>query len=432
MRIKRVLQGTALTALAAAAWMGAGTVDASAAEATDFPIAKVNGISTSGAITINTENSGYKEIMFGVASYNKGKQTVKIADSAWDVYEVKDSKSISIDLSKLSFTKDNYIAIRSESTDPIYIRIGASVTNQKTTYKAGKLDIQFKKTGENAGSLDPKTTDLEYRTTYSSWNDFKYNGSSEDMFTEYQSQGATLYVRAKASKSNSFTEVTKIKDAAGKEYTFYTGPLMPGKESKVNIKKMANGPSVSANYVTGEVKVPNNTQYRVIASGCSFSDIADGSGNSISIRNLLDLSDTTNKAATSGTIEVRKKATSTKPASKWTCVKIEIPAAPVFTTMVTGHTATAGALEVVDGIKIEPIKNTKGGKNEYSGKVNITAGSYDISVKIEGATKPITIKKGVTKKSIKVAADKKISIAKAGNKKTKDWISGYTDICTVK
>jgi len=31
MRIKRVLQGTALTALAAAAWMGAGSADASAA-----------------------------------------------------------------------------------------------------------------------------------------------------------------------------------------------------------------------------------------------------------------------------------------------------------------------------------------------------------------------------------------------------------------
>ncbi len=454
MRIKRVLQGTALTALAAAAWMGAGTVDASAAE---FPFQNVHIYSVSEDEEVTTPTMGIevpdgcKEIMFGVASGNETKG-VKIADTAWDVYDVEED-SVSIDLSKLSITKDNYVAVKSESTDPIYIKIGSSVTSQQTKYNSGtgKLEITIKKA---ASTEKVDNVDWEYRTAYGSWIGAPFYSKSTEtvegekpprkydadkiVFTEYQPQGATLYVRAGAKLNYELEKTTKtIKDAAVKDgsktYSLYDGGLMPGKESKVSIAKMANGPSVSADYVNGKVNIPAKTEYRVIASGGAITGdktkdnapIQNASKDAKSVRDLLDIS---SKTATSGVIEVRKAATDKKAASKWTRVAIEIPDNIVVNAGIDEKhtiTATGAATEgkVAEGITITP--QTKKDKS-YSGTIEVKAGTYDINVKIGATGKAVVVKANGTKKISK--ATDVIYIGKAGNKKGKVWASGYVPV----
>ena len=126
MKIKKVIQGTALTALAAAAWMGAGSTDASAAA-----------FDTSG-ITIdysdNSINVPYtaKELMVSVLKVGKGKSETKI--TSWDVYD--EGGSAKIDLSKLTATTDNYIAIKTDDTDPIVLHIAPSNSKYKAEYHA--------------------------------------------------------------------------------------------------------------------------------------------------------------------------------------------------------------------------------------------------------------------------------------------------------
>lgn len=439
MRTKRVLQWTALTALAAAAWMGAGTVDASAAEAPVFSIDNVGSISTGGALTIKTKDTGYKEIMFGVASYNKNKNTVKIADTAWDVYETGNSESISIDLSKLSLTKDNYIAIKSESTKPIYLKVEASVKSQKVKYDATshKLGIEnIKKVGTDVNESSIK---WEYRTTYSSWCDFD---EKNDVFTEYEPQGATLYVRAKAGTLDQ-SEESGVKDATNNPVKVYKFALMPGKESKVNIKKMANGPSVSVNYTAGSLKLPNNTEYRVIASGGAIPDKTQAGGGTKTVAELLEASDV--KTATSGTIEVRKTASGSKTASKWTRIDMEIAGKIDITNAKQGGTvlplgdtasieATGGAITLANGITIEVTTATSGSnKGKVNGiKVTVpTDAKYDFNFDV-GGTKPTTVKNGASGKTIKITEGKEIKIGIAGNKKSKQWVGEYISIGKVK
>lgn len=455
MRIKRVLQGTALTALAAAAWMGAGTVDAAAAT---FDSKNVD-VYLDGNPTMSvTMPKDSNEIMVGVGTFNKNKG-VKIADTAWDVYEKSDIQEdydqIKVDLSKLNNTKDNYIAVKSESTDPIYIRIKGSVKGQKAKYspKDFKLDITNPKKVEGSDVKTETTVNgnWEYRTSYGDWSDipfFLWNEKSEkedipntELFKEYQYQGATLYVRA-AGQSISVEDEdgspipTLKEDTSGVTVVgssdkgkLYDAGWMPGKESKVNIAKMANGPKVTADYVKGIVKLPAGAEYRLIASGGSIiTDKDDKPFDSTSksdktVAELLKTANDTGKtAATSGVIEVRKKATDKKSPSKWTRVPIEIPSAITFNDTVVENgevkLATGTSVEVGEGIKIEA--NSKGKDKVYAGDVTVTAGSYDITVTAGGKTKTIKATKNT---KVTVSDGGEIEIAKAGVKKDQKWAS---------
>lgn len=473
MRIKRVLQGTALTALAAAAWMGAGTADASAAE---FPKDNVE-VSLSGdpSMRVTIPDDGCKEIMFGVATFNKNKG-VKIADTAWDVYEtseVDEDEGIIINLSKLNNTKDNYVAVKSESTDPIYIRIRGSVKGQKAKYNPKEFKLEITNPKKVEGSDVKTETDVngnwEYRTSYGYWDEipfqtwvpelnedgeYKYgeNGKpigkyevNSELFKEYQYQGATLYVRA-AGKSITeertnpdgnykYTVSVLKEDTAGvkvvnsdKNAKLYDAGWMPGKESKVNIAKMANGPKVTADYVKGIVKVPAGSEYRLIASGCAIvtdkenKPFDNASKSDKTVADLLKTANGETGVATSGVIEVRKKATDKKSPSKWTRIAIGIPDAIKFTAKEIDKDAitiaTGNAVEIADGIKIEA--QSKGKDKVYSGKVKVTAGSYDITVTSGGKTKTIKATRNI---NVDVSDGGEIEIAKAGVKKTQTWVS---------
>ena len=474
MRMKKVLQGTALTALAAAACIGAGVADASAEVVKNpFPVDNVE-FSLNGDVSMYVSvPKDTKEIMVGVASYNKSKGTVKIADTAWEVHDVKEENNYryidTIDLSKLSVTKDNYIAVKSDSTDPVYFRISPSIVKQKYEYNAGTNTITFKTftAAENAKGLDANNTSLMYRTQFGRWSEVdcytwtddgtkKFNDKNV-VFQEYQYQGATLYLRV-AGYGNSFdsedTEYMKalnlgnVKDAADNsiEYPLYNAGCMPSKEVKLNIAKQANGPSVKGDYVNGKVNIPANTQYRVIASGGVISGTTEKPYESTTakatptVSELLKLASAT---ATSGTIEVRKAPVTTgkgKAASKWTRVAIEIPEPIDITGAKKGDKdfslgenveieATGGAITLSNKIKIEVTTAASGSKKGQVNGVKVTVPSeikYDVSVDV-GAKKPTTVQSGKDK-TIKVNAGTTIKIGKAGNKKSKDWASGTVTI----
>ncbi len=85
MTMNKVMKGTALTALAAATWLAAGTTDASAAKATNpIDIKDVTVDTYNQTLTVDVEEGKAKEVHIGVGTFNK-KGTVKV--SAWDVYE---------------------------------------------------------------------------------------------------------------------------------------------------------------------------------------------------------------------------------------------------------------------------------------------------------------------------------------------------------
>ena len=129
MEMNKIMKGTALTALAAATWFAAGTTDAAAKDATNsidisdvyFSLGAYDDSDEGYYDTYNpyvgADVEGATEIHIGIGTYNKNKGTVKV--SSWDVYD----NGSAADLSKLNSTKDNYIAIKTEKSDPIYIKI---------------------------------------------------------------------------------------------------------------------------------------------------------------------------------------------------------------------------------------------------------------------------------------------------------------------
>lgn len=417
MRIKRVLQGTALTALAAAAWMGATSVDASAAT---IPTDNIKVDTDAQSMNVKTNDA---EVLFAVGTYSTRNKSVKV--SAWDVYDVADkTKGVDIDLSKLSNVKDNYIVVKTEKADPTYIKISASLKGQKLTFNAGNRSLKIE---PKSGATNPSGK-WEYRTSYGDWQDLATTNEVADVFGGYQNQGASLYVRAKAATVSSITAIDeKVSDAADpdkKEISVYNAGSLPGKETKLNISKRANGPTITADYVNRTVKFKNGSTYRVWA--------ADASGNYTIVTaetnaptDKQELSDII--TATNGVIEARipaKTENKGKAASKWARLvvnKSEKIVCSVTTTKV--YTATEGAVTVSNGIKITPQKNSKGA---YTKKIAVeNATGCAISVKV--GTKTTTIAANTTK-NVAAAIDTGIEIAIAGDKKAGKWLGEYTKI----
>lgn len=503
MEMNKIMKGTALTALAAATWFAAGTTDA-AAKPAENPI-DVNDVyvdTYNQTMTVDLDEGQAMEVHVGVGSYNKNKG-VKV--SAWDVYEVGPYENYyydeddyeegygvtDIDLSKLNSTKDNYIAVKTDKSDPIYIKIPAAVKGQKATYNGGNSQVTIEKIKK--GSSELKDTDCywEYRTSYGSWEDFSLykkvinttTGEKEydtkqpiKNFENLQQQGATLYVRASAT-SGRYTDDKgisyrmkpsgTIKDAADKstdavEYPLYESGSLPGKESKLTIKKQANGPAISVDYVNNQVKLPKDVETRMIIGSEYYAsdNLADVKENEkVDVdkffnvsgkRDGVDLSATEiaeAKAATSGVIEVRKKADESKKKSpsKWTIVKVVNPEAWEFKpkngadfengVMVTTNQAVEVESITGGSIKIQyQYKNNK--TKDYAGKVTVTnAGKFDFQVVIKssdpaGTDKGVTIKAG-DNKSIKASKNDKVYVRKAGNKKDKTFAGKYISVATL-
>lgn len=406
MRIKRVLQGTALTALAAAAWMGAGSADASA---------KVTPTSVSfdgTSLNITAENDDL-EIMTSVA--NVSTKGVKI--SSWDVYEGNTAK---VDLSKLSVTKDNYIAVKTDDAKAFLVKISA--TSKKFTIKLDKEKPKistFTTDGEAFG------TKIQIRSALGSY------GTADEYtnfdFSNYLYQGASLYARLPYSSQTPTKEATDLDSAVrGDEtkYEVYDIGTFPGKEAKISVSKKAKGPNVSIDYVKGTVSIPKKAQYRVIKENDTVlpSSSAAITGDKKEDKKVDELLG----SAATGVLEVRTAAVEGKKcASNWTRVDLKAPAVlaadndtNVFPYASTGIT-TKGAI-VVSGDSIgADVSFTDAGKkgaHKYTEVVIKNTKGTSIEVQV-GDEKAKVLKTNATLKVKKDKANGKVvKVRIAGDK----------------
>lgn len=441
MSIKRVLQGTALTAFAAIAWFGDGSANASASVSIQDVVFDEEDIS----LEVQFSDT---ELMAGIANVDK-KRKAKV--TAWDVYEPADGSNkgqAKIDLSKFNVTKDNYIAIMTnDMTIPLYIKVAAAAKKNSITFLNSTARIsEFKADGKSIQEID-------YRRATDAWG--ASGKISELDFSEYQYQGAALYVRKKGINELSAAagdyekikngQVSVIPVGGTKEVSadVYNIGSLPGKETKLNIAKQANGPSVSVDYKKGTVTINKSLEYRVIKESGTTTYNAVGSKEVKAVAGLLEATETAPKADTA-ILEVRKAATTNgkgKCASKWTRVKIENPKEllldsstkdikdatieqPVIISTSAGAIMEAGYK--LNNKKTEVTNLVLTNKCEdnyeyYLGSSVPAAGDKAIKPIRKGKT--INIKKGDV-------SGKNIYIRLAGDKKSKRWAGAWKQIGT--
>ena len=451
MRIKRVLQGTALTAFAAAAWLSAGSAGASAA----VSIADVKFDEQNISLEVKFNDP---ELMVGIAKVDNNKKA-KVA--AWDIFELETGKTdgtAKIDLSKLSVIKDNYIAITTNDMEiPLYIKLAATAKRNRITFHGDTAKISDFK----ADSTD--VTDIEYRRTTDAWTN-KTVKISEIEFSEYQYQGAVLYLRvpgedrldgiktaAKAggtedpytSIKDVQVDINTVKGASAIMADVYNIGSLPGKEVKLNIAKQANGPSVPVDYKKGTVTINKNLEYRVIKDSGIVSHAAIASKSVKNVSDILGASDGL-PAESSGVIEVRKAAATKgkgKSASKWTRVQLEEPKALALASGTADiNTATTDkpvTISTATGAVIEASYklNSKNTAVTYLVLTNKTSDNYEYYL---GSAVPAVGDKAIkTIKGSKAANIKKddvsgknIYIRMAGDKKAKRWAGEWTKVGT--
>lgn len=453
MKVNDGLKITAITAMAIAVWTGAGSIDASATVTMGNAHIAPEDIQVSGKeqkVYINVSNLKNEEVMFGMATKGSKSDKITFKVSAWDIFEIssQEEKEIAVDLSKLSNIKDNFIAIKTDSMEvPIIIKIPKVPKAASVTYNAASHELEFK-VGEKKSEAELKAAiDYEWRTQYSNWNSPKdaeeqlTNGVAKKTFDEFKYQGATLYIRTPGEPKAPIkeTEDTDIKakgayDANNidKKITVYDAGSFPGKEAKLNIAKQANGPSVAAKYTSGTLTLPSSAEYRVVTIENGVKNIPNLTSNptrtSVPITNLLPSS----SVATQGILEVRTKESNTgkkpKAASKWT----RIPLSNVSELKVSGADGDITNSKVTDSKNIKILEITK--NTDSISIANQTDDSYQIVVMAETETPKIDTRQTYRlsgKATVTIRNDKNgqiVYIRKAGDSRTKTWVSNYVKI----
>lgn len=467
MQLKKLLQGTVFAAaLAVCTMIGAVYADAATG---DFADAKVS-VSKVEKAEMTLTGTGTKEILVGVAKVAKsGKVTV----SSWDVYE---GTSATVDLSKFSNVKDNYIAIKGDNAVndiPAIIKIPSadkaiSAKYTPATKSGDKTDVAVLKIGTGAKASDAKSSaaevtaagSFEYRTAYSNgWKDIASSTAADKLdLTKYQNQGGTIYVRA-MEKAVTSAPTAQSKDKVtyeGTEYlTYNLDAKLPGKEAKVNIPARAKGPSVSADYTKATVKLPKNSEYRLVTDSVPATNTGNAAAASKTVAELLGDSKTT------GWLEVRTAAVENKKAaSKWTRLNLVKPAGMATANIKAGDapkTTTARPETTPEGDKVEyggegvalaevkegasgseknimDISYKKSGKSYVLSMKNNGDKTYEVTVTAAKATKPADGAK-VTKiapdrtATLKGIEDNNyVYVRIAGDKKTKTWVGAFTEL----
>lgn len=426
MRIKKLLQGMAVTALAAAAWAGAGSAGASAS----IGINAIDVDENDQKIIVTPGDN--REVIFGVAkkgtNRKSGKTTFKI--SAWDVHDVNGATKIKMDLSKLNAAKDNFIAVMTGDMDiPYIIRIPASDKVNVLTYNAQKHELEFLAGSSKRNAVAAKK--FQYRIPGGSWTEKELEkGVIKDVFSEYQCYGASLYVRTcavdKALEADTYYSDAYDASNLDNKLPVYVSGTLPGKISKLNIAKQANGPSVSVQYAAGTLTLPKAAEYRVLtaeeAKETTTKETTEGTTKNIEYKfkkfdvtengetKQLEIAPTNATKATKGVradvllgseaapatsgavgiLEVRTKAKvndsspkRAKCASKWTRINLEVTAPlsneelggeAIITSASSVDAASGGA-----GVKYAVVKDEKGEKTFVS--VAYGDSKYDDSIK---------------------------------------------------
>lgn len=342
MKMNKVLQGTLVTAVAVAAWMGVSAADASAA--TSVNVADGSTIAGTVSIDMNTQTltftrktaSSCKEVLFGVGTKTnvkvegQKKDAYKVA--AWDVHDVT-GNTTKIDLSKLSNAKDNYIEIKTDTVEtPVIIKIPAANKTNVVTYDASTNGLTFK-AGAKAADAKPVAS-YQFRTAYSSWSEaaeLDENGAAANVFADYQYQGATLYLRTPGEASadiltpDEADAVTVYDTETLNPVTVLETSSLPGKEVKLNIAKQANGPKVTVNYVNAVLTFAKGTEWRLVTSSADITASPENGYKNEPVATFLADNGSGMLEVRTAKVTGKAKITQNKCASKWTRVAIEAP-----------------------------------------------------------------------------------------------------------
>lgn len=469
--MRKILTGALVLATAAVVSVVSPSADASAA-LSDSTV-KVNAANQT--ITVNAD--GYKEIGFSIASVNAKTGIIKsAADSAWEWHDVGADKSVVIDLSSLSNTKDNFVQIKTDTKETMTIKIPAVNTKVKAVYDAAANTVTVLDTTTDKKGVAVADT-IEFKNKYGNWSEYEGTAS----LAGYVYKGAALTFRIAANHSDAIAAQGEkdakisyqISKTEKEEVPYYVANAFPGKEVKVSVKKLANGPKIAANYVKNTITVPKGAEYRI--TGVNDSALGDW-------RQLTDITkaeqlDATREAVVEGTIEVRTKAVAAegtkagKPASKIS--RLSFNAVDVLT--VTPYTEGTWTSDEVSAINAEPVKGEvtkatlkQGDKTlpitvEYVTATNKTTGvtsttaikiinnstdAYQVYVNKEadGKAPAIGVRGAVAvgaatvkgeelkakEVTIKNCDGAQIYITKVGNAKTATWASGFVGLGTVK
>lgn len=371
MQKEKILQKTFFVAVAAVNLVAVpAVVKADDAATVATPAIPATSITVDGSKGLLTVSSTAKEVLVGTGKANVKKATITV--SKWDVYEPKENK-VNVDLSKLKNTTDNYLVL-STSTDEskisiVKIPVAAKYTKVKYDAKTESLEASYGDSAKNAKTVtlaggttasgdqaaanDADIAKFQYRTTYSGWEFF---ATVKPDLALYQENGAQLYVRLKAGATATDTTTSGSQVTKGTETLTYDNgqedlkvPVfdaqsLPGKESKVTIAAKAKGPSVTANFTTGMIKLPKNTEYRIVQAndagfkpdkeatpvskdgneyeyGQSPTDKKEYSADEVFVKAGITLPTDPSQTLTA-VLEVRKPK-GKKAASKWSRVKIQ-------------------------------------------------------------------------------------------------------------
>lgn len=332
MKTDKKLQWIAVTVCAVAAWAGTGTDNASAS----VNVSDIQVSGTSQKMYVNASED--KELFFGTATRSKRAGKVVFKVSAWNLYELGDNTKAEIDLSKLSNVKDNFIAVKTDDMEvPVIVRIPATDRVSVVKYNGATQELDIK-TGTNKQSLKAASA-YEWRTVYSNWqipdaSSQLKDGKVTGVFEEFQYQGATLYIRTPGGELSGITETTDIDlrnsyDAnnTDKAVTVYDAPKLPGKETKLNIAKQANGPSVSVQYNAGTLTLPKLSEYRIVTVADGDIVIPGSVTKNASVKKGVTIDELLPGNSEEGILEVRTEPNTSKKkcASKWTRIPLEKP-----------------------------------------------------------------------------------------------------------
>lgn len=412
----------------------------------------------------NLVNSNDQKIIVSYPTVDKN--SVLSADKNICTYDRGEDGNVVVDLSTLNPTKDNYIKVSGNNSDTVVYKIPAAIQLGKgTVASSGAITVTKK---DKSTLTTTEKSSLEYATTSSNWD----KATSMD-FSKFLQLGATIRVRVAGTENPNVEKASTIKDKAGNTYTYkeLDGNL-PGKEIKAKIPKMANAPKAKVDYAKRTITIPKDCQYRINGEGDKFDKWQD---EWVKVTANTPLDSTKLDLTKDGAVDVRKAATDTKPASKYSVTswnkiypmgvfegtdkKIQlVTSGPTITGGdVSGGTLGAGKYDPVTHgavtIKSESTKSTVDAK----GKVKVvTSSAITINNKDDGAlyeyqyvvvdkgTVPKltdkvtgTVKKGtekvVTVKNDSKYKDKDIYIRRAAvkTKGSEEWVTDWVKLATI-
>lgn len=275
------------------------------------------------------------------------KQNV-LSDSTWECYDYDKTNGVTIDLSNLNRTRDNYIQVKGDKeADLVTIKIPAILNKVAASYDGATDTVIMNDITDKRNPLPIQNKTLEYKIANSGWKTY-----AGDDFSYYQVRGAALTFRItadpkKALQASALTTIADIVDGDGKNINAYVAGSFPGKEVKIRIAKQASAPKITVDYAGHLFQLPKNTEYRVIAGG-KISEWTASDVSGVKILNLLDLAAQIGKN-TSASLEVRTKAVGNKSASKVSRTDFNMPsAAPEVKTREAGGSTPIVDLDIYD------------------------------------------------------------------------------------